>query len=94
MVLFHICQEALANVAKHAHAKNVQVSLWATEDRLLMEITDDGNGFDMNRMNKSIGHGLANIQTRIHAIGGEVDVSSVLNEGSTILVWIPRRAQA
>ena len=94
MVLFHICQEALANVAKHAGARKVQVSLWATEDRVLMEIVDDGNGFDMEKLNASIGHGLANMRTRAHAVGGEVDVSSVLNEGSTILVWVPRRVKA
>ena len=93
-VLFHICQEALANVARHARAKNVQVSLWGTEDRVLMEIHDDGDGFDMEKMNASIGHGLANMQTRAYAVGGEVDISSVLNEGSTILVWVPRRAKA
>jgi signal transduction histidine kinase len=91
MVLFHICQEALANVAKHAKAKNVQVALWTTDDRVLMEINDDGNGFDMEMINTSIGHGLANMQTRAHSIGGEVDISSVLSEGSTILVWLPRR---
>jgi signal transduction histidine kinase len=45
-------------------------------------------------MNASIGHGLANMQTRAYAVGGEVDISSVLNEGSTILVWVPRRAKA
>jgi signal transduction histidine kinase len=94
MVLFHICQEALANVAKHAKAKSVQVSLWATEDRVLMEINDDGKGFDMEKMSASIGHGLANMQTRVQAIGGEVDISSMLNEGSTILVWVPRHARA
>jgi signal transduction histidine kinase len=77
------------------HARqNVQVSLWGTEDRVLMEINDDGNGFDMERMNTSIGHGLANMQTRAHAVGGDVDISSVLNEGSTILVWVPRRIKA
>jgi signal transduction histidine kinase len=91
MALFHICQEALANVAKHAKAKNVQISLWATDDRALMEINDDGNGFDMEKLNTSIGHGLANMQTRAHSVGGEVDISSVVNEGSTILVWVPRR---
>jgi two-component system, NarL family, sensor histidine kinase DevS len=90
LTLFHICQEALANAAKHAKAKNVQVALWTTEDRVLMEINDDGNGFDMEKLNVSIGHGLANMQTRAHSVGGDVDISSVLNEGSTILVWIPR----
>jgi len=92
--LFHICQETLANIARHARARNVQILLWSTEDRVLMEINDDGNGFDMEEMNISIGHGLANMQTRAHAVGGEVDISSVLNAGSTILAWVPRRAHS
>ena len=91
IVLFHICQEALANIAKHARAKRVQISLWITEERVLMEIVDDGNGFDMEKMHIAIGHGLANMQTRTQAVGGDVDISSVLNEGSTVLVWVPRR---
>ena len=94
LTLFHICQEALANAAKHAKAKNVQVALWTTEDRVLMEINDDGNGFEVDQLNVSIGHGLANMRTRAHSVGGDVDISSVLNEGSTILVWVPRYPQA
>jgi signal transduction histidine kinase len=90
MALFHICQEALANVAKHARAKNIQLALWMTDDRVLMEINDDGKGFDMDRMNQSIGHGLANMQTRARSVGGDLDISSALNEGSTILAWVPR----
>ena len=93
LTLFHICQEALANAAKHAKAKNVQIALWTTEDRVLMEVIDDGKGFDMEKMNTSIGHGLANMHTRAHSVGGEVDISSVLNEGSTILVWVPRHTK-
>jgi len=90
MTLFHICQEALANAAKHAKARNVQISLWTTDDRILMEINDDGNGFNMDSMSTNIGHGLANMSTRANALGGEADISSNLNEGTTILVWIPR----
>jgi len=90
LTLFHICQEALANAAKHAKAKNVQIALWLTDDRILMEITDDGNGFDMDSMSSNIGHGIANIQTRANSLGGEADITSILNEGTTILVWIPR----
>jgi signal transduction histidine kinase len=93
MALFHICQEALANAAKHAKAKKVQISVWTTEDRILMEITDNGKGFDMDSMKSSIGHGLANIYTRARSSGGEADISSVLNEGTTILIWIPRHSQ-
>jgi signal transduction histidine kinase len=89
LALFHICQEALANVAKHAKAKNVQISLWSTNGRVLMEINDDGNGFDMEKMSTSIGHGLANMQTRARSIGGDVDITSVIHEGTTILAWVP-----
>ncbi len=90
LALFHICQEALANAAKHAKAKNVQISLWQTKDRALMEVRDDGIGFEMEKINASIGHGLANMQTRAHSVGGDVEISSHVNEGTTILVWVPR----
>jgi signal transduction histidine kinase len=55
-----------------------------------MEIVDNGVGFDIDSMNSNIGHGLANILTRAHSLGGEADISSVMNEGTTILIWIPR----
>jgi two-component system sensor histidine kinase DevS len=94
MVLFHICQEALANIAKHARAKQVDISIWSTDERVLMEIHDSGKGFEMEKMNASIGHGLANMQTRVHAVGGDVDISSVVDEGPTVLAWVPRHARA
>ncbi|RJP53088.1 MAG: GAF domain-containing protein [Anaerolineaceae bacterium] len=92
MALFHICQESLANVAKHAAAKRVSVNVWTTDERVVMEIRDNGKGFDPEKMSKSIGHGLANMQTRVRAVGGEVDISSAPGEGTTILAWVPRRA--
>jgi signal transduction histidine kinase len=93
MVLFHISQEALANIAKHAKAKQVDISLWSSDERVLMEIHDNGKGFEMEKMNASIGHGLANMQTRVRAVGGDVDISSVVDEGTTVLAWVPRHAR-
>jgi signal transduction histidine kinase len=90
LTLFHICQEALANAAKHAKAKVVQISLWTTDDRALMEIHDDGKGFNIEEMSSFIGHGLANMQTRARSSGGDIDISSVVNEGTTVFVWVPR----
>lgn len=90
LALFHICQEALANVAKHAGAKNVGVAVWTTTDRVLMEIRDDGKGFDLEKMDAIIGHGLANMQTRARSVGGEMDISSIIGDGTTILTWVPR----
>ena len=90
LAMFHICQESLANAAKHAAAKRVDVSVWVTSERVLMEVQDNGRGFDMKQMNSSLGHGLANMQTRARNVGGEVDISSSRNEGTTVLAWVPR----
>ncbi len=89
VALFHICQEALANIAKHAHARRVDVVLWRTNDRALLEIRDDGKGFNPDLIHMAIGHGLSNMQTRATNAGGEVDISSEIGEGSTVLAWVP-----
>ncbi len=92
MAIFLICQESLANVAKHANAVKASVELWSTPDRVLLEIHDDGLGFDDGKINKSVGHGLANMLTRAHNVDGGLDISSVIGEGTTILAWVPRRS--
>lgn len=89
VALFHVCQEALANIAKHARAKNVIITLWKSSDRYLMEISDDGQGFDMEKTRLSIGHGLTNMQSRAQAVGGDVEISSEPGQGTTILIWVP-----
>jgi signal transduction histidine kinase len=90
VVLFHICQEALANISKHAQAKKVWVDLWSVSDRVLLEVKDDGCGFDLQQVNKTVGHGLANMQTRVANVGGDLDISSERGQGTTILAWVPR----
>ncbi len=89
LALFHICQEALANIAKHARARTIAVTLWKATDRYLMEVADDGQGFDVEKMRLTIGHGLANMQTRARNVGGDVDFSSEPGAGTTILAWVP-----
>jgi len=89
LALFHICQEALANIAKHARARTISITLWKATDRYLMEVTDDGQGFDVEKMRLTIGHGLANMQTRARNVGGDVDFSSEPGAGTTILTWVP-----
>lgn len=90
--LFHICQEALANIAKHAHAKQVDIHLWETRDRVLLEIIDDGQGFDISKMSVTLGHGLSNMHVRARKVGGDVEITSFPNEGTTILAWVPSKA--
>jgi two-component system, NarL family, sensor histidine kinase DevS len=89
LALFHVCQEALANAAKHAAAKKIEISVWKTTERVMLEIRDNGKGFDMQKVNKALGHGLSNMHTRAHQVGGDVELCSVLGEGTSILVWVP-----
>ncbi len=93
VALFHICQEALANVGKHSRARHVNVSLWTSNDRVLLEISDDGRGFDLNNMKRTLGHGLSNMQTRANNTGGDLEVTSEPEQGTTILVWVPNTNQ-
>lgn len=87
--LFHICQEALANVAKHAHAERAAVQLWTTPERVILEVTDNGKGFEVGKTTVSLGHGLSNMRTRAHKVGGDVEISSEPGEGTTVLAWVP-----
>ncbi len=89
LALFHICQEALANIAKHAKARKVEVTVWTTAERALLEVRDDGRGFDQEKVKLTIGHGLSNMETRAVNAGGEVDISSEPGMGTTILAWVP-----
>lgn len=89
--LFRIAQEAFANIARHARANKVFVQLGtrerADETMVVLEITDDGRGFDQLR--EARGMGLRNIQSRTEAVGGQFEVTSVPERGTTIRVSIP-----
>ncbi|MFZ5809162.1 MAG: GAF domain-containing protein [Chloroflexota bacterium] len=89
--LFHICQEALANAAKHSRARRVDVRLWATRERVLLEVADNGEGFDIRKMSVTLGHGLSNMHIRARKVGGDVEITSAPGEGTTVLAWVPRR---
>jgi signal transduction histidine kinase len=89
--LFHICQEALANAARHARARRLDVHLWSTKERVLLEVSDNGQGFDLRKMSVTLGHGLSNMHIRARKVGGDVEVTSAPGEGTTLLAWVPRR---
>ena len=68
-------------------SKNVIVSILKTENQLLIEIFDDGNGFTLKRKKKGIG--LQNIFSRAQCCNGKAEVKSKENEGTTVVVRIP-----
>ena len=89
MALFHIFQEALANIARHAEATKVNVRVWRVDQRVMLRVSDDGVGFDSTRMEQRIGHGLANMKTRAQNTGGGIEFISIRKQGTTILAWVP-----
>jgi signal transduction histidine kinase len=91
LALFLICQEALANIAKHARARHISVVVWTARDRVLLEVHDDGKGFDIDKAHATLGHGLSNMEIRARTGGGEVDVTSEPGLGTTVLAWVPLR---
>lgn len=93
VALFHICQEALANIAKHAQASKVEVLVWTTTDRVLMEVHDDGRGFDPGQVRVTLGHGISNMQTRARNVGGDLEITTEPGEGTTIMAWMPFAAE-
>jgi signal transduction histidine kinase len=93
-VLYRVVQEALTNVAKHAHATHVRVHLRVDEDRVDMQVNDDGIGFDATSVNGLVGSGhfgLAGMRERVQIAGGTHRLLSTPGNGTAIRVRLPRR---
>ncbi len=86
--LYRITQEGLANVARHSHARRVDVSLVYNEDSVQLSISDDGCGFDINVKH---GMGLRSIRERVSSIRGTVQIQSAPGQGTRLIVQVPTR---
>ena len=81
---YRVVQESLTNVARHAHASRIEVSLVRSEDRFCCRIRDNGEGFDPVAAQKKQRRGLLGMRERIELLGGELQVKSSVGEGSEI----------
>ena len=88
--LFLTAQEALANIARHARASKVLLSLEAEPGEVRLTVKDNGKGFDPSAQSRSVGHGLANMHARAEELGGVFLVHSMPGEGTTLQVSLPR----
>ena len=82
-------QEALANVARHARANQVQLNLSRGNNLLRFQVIDDGQGFDPETRSKSVGHGLANMEARTVELGGNFQVESSPGQGTKVELTLP-----
>ncbi|NQT74374.1 MAG: PAS domain S-box protein [Chloroflexi bacterium] len=91
--VFRIIQEATTNIVKHARAKNARIKLEFHKDSLILNIEDDGRGFElqkaMNPTNKKRGMGLLNIKERVEILDGDFRIESQRGRGTQITVVIP-----
>jgi signal transduction histidine kinase len=87
--IFLTTQESLANVARHARASNVTLTLIRAEKSVTLTINDDGIGFEPYDDSRQVGHGLANMQARAEGLGGTFKIRSKLGQGTTITMQLP-----
>ena len=86
--LVQIAREGLSNVARHAQATTCKLSLLRQQEHAVLEIDDDGQGFDAREV-PAAGQGLRNIRERARALGGDVVLESTPGEGTTLQVRLP-----
>lgn len=87
--VFRITQEAFSNVAGHARARAVAVEVGTHDDSIILEVRDDGQGFDPACAMSGLG--LAGMRARAQSVGGNVELESVPGRGTLVRVHIPLR---
>jgi signal transduction histidine kinase len=89
IALFRVVQEALANVAKHAKASNVDITFEISNQEVILTVHDDGVGAAPADMTRPRSHGIAGMRHRINVLGGRLDVSTGPGRGTTVQVRVP-----
>jgi signal transduction histidine kinase len=88
-VLFRILQEALTNVARHAAATRVDVSLDEEQDYVCLRIQDDGRGITESEVNGSRSLGLLGMRERVLLRSGEFHIQGTPGQGTAVVIRLP-----
>jgi signal transduction histidine kinase len=86
MTVYRLVQEAMTNVVKHAHASSVHIDITPSGGHLLIEVRDDGQGFDVSA--PVDGFGLTGMRERVSQVGGSLDITSS-PEGTLVSATVP-----
>jgi signal transduction histidine kinase len=87
--IFRIFQESLTNVARHAHATQVEARLERQRDQLIFQVHDNGKGFDAEQTSARRSLGLVGMQERALLLNGELKIEGALGSGTTVTLRIP-----
>jgi signal transduction histidine kinase len=85
--LYRIVREAVSNVIRHAHASHVRVRVKTIDDRLYLDLTDDGSGVDQERNTR--GSGLGNMRSRASELAGDIRWAPGTEGGLKVLLTMP-----
>jgi two-component system NarL family sensor kinase len=91
-LIFSVAEEFLANAARHASARNVELELGVRAEEIELRVSDDGSGIDPALRAEAVAHGhlgLATISERVQATGGRLDVSAAAGRGTTAVATLP-----
>ncbi|MBS0352869.1 MAG: PAS domain S-box protein [Proteobacteria bacterium] len=88
-VVFRLVQESLTNIARHARARHVEVSLKRENERLRLNVSDDGCGFDPQAADKLRSFGLLGMRERVLALEGTLVLDSSPGRGTTVSIELP-----
>ena len=86
--IVQVAREALSNVGRHAEAATCRITLRPEDGRAVMEVDDDGSGFDLEWA-RGRGQGLGNLHSRAEALSAEITVESAVGKGTTVRLSIP-----
>ncbi len=89
LAVYRVFQEALSNVARHAEATEVNISLTKTDDRIVLEIADNGSGITREQASAPGSSGLVGMRELLRPWGGKVTITGVPGKGTTVRVSIP-----
>jgi len=89
LVFFRILQESLTNIVKHSNATEVKVFFKPENGRLILEIVDNGIGFDINSCGRQDSYGMIGMKERIILLNGEIEIDSEIGKGTSVRASIP-----
>ena len=89
LCLFRVAQEALHNVARHAHATKVTVTIRQHDDGIVLSVRDDGVGFDVGSPGAKFSLGHAGMRERVRLLGGNIRIESAPSRGTSVVAWLP-----
>ena len=91
--IYRIIQESLNNIGKHANADHIEIKIEKMKNRIFLIVKDNGNGFNSEEIQKrktpESGMGLTAMSERVRILEGELDITSIVGQGTTVTVSMP-----